>query len=206
MTWLAFLLEASLISLSGVMAPGPLTTVTVGKGSRSPHVGGLVAVGHGIVEFPLMVFIFYGLGSLLARVHVRAIIALVGGLFLLLMGLDMFRSIQRSNVEPGADARSPILAGMLLSAGNPYFLVWWATVGATLISRSMDFGWMGFVSLAVVHWLCDLGWLYFLSVISFRGGQFFGRRFQQVIFALCGGFLLFFGGKFIADAVSTLFM
>ena len=206
MTWLAFLLEASLISLSGVMAPGPLTTVTVGKGSRSPHVGGLVAVGHGIVEFPLMVFIFYGLGSLLARVHVRAIIALVGGLFLLLMGLDMFRSIQRSNVEPGADARSPILAGMLLSVGNPYFLVWWATVGATLISRSMTFGWPGFASLAVVHWLCDLGWLYFLSVVSFRGGQFFGRRFQRVLFALCGGFLLFFGGKFIADAVSTLFM
>lgn len=63
----AFLLEASLISLSGVMAPGPLTTVTVGKGSRSPHAGGLVAIGHGIVEFPLMIFIFYGLGVLLTR-------------------------------------------------------------------------------------------------------------------------------------------
>lgn len=206
MTWLAFLLEASLISLSGVMAPGPLTTVAVGKGSKSPHVGGLVAIGHGIVEFPLMVFIFYGLGSLLTRAYVKAVIAPIGGLFLLLMGLDMFRSIKRSTTGSMADDRSPILAGMLLSAGNPYFLVWWATVGATLIFRSMNFGWMGFVSLAVVHWLCDLGWLYFLSVLSFRGGQFFGRRFQQVVFALCGGFLLFFGGKFIADAVGTLFM
>jgi len=206
MSWLAFLMEASLISLSGVMAPGPLTTVTVGKGSESPHVGGLVAIGHGIVEFPLMIFIFYGLGGFLTRVYVRAAIALVGGLFLLLMGLDMFRSIKRSAADSTADDRSPVLAGVLLSAGNPYFLVWWATVGATLISRSMTFGWPGFASLAAVHWLCDLGWLYFLSVVSFRGGQFLGRRFQRVLFALCGGFLLFFGGKFIADAVSTLFM
>jgi len=202
----AFLLEALLISLSGVMAPGPLTTVTVGKGSRSPHAGGLVAIGHGIVEFPLMIFIFYGLGVLLTRTYVKAAIALVGGLFLLLIGLDMFRSIKQATIGSSEDTHSPLLAGVLLSAGNPYFLVWWATVGATLVSRSMDFGWVGFSSFAIVHWLCDLGWLYFLSVLSFRGGQFFGRKFQQVIFALCGGFLLFFGGKFIADAVNTLLM
>ena len=65
MPLLTFLLEAVLVSLSGVMAPGPITAVTIGKGSDSPHAGALVAVGHGIVEFPLMIAIFYGFGRVL---------------------------------------------------------------------------------------------------------------------------------------------
>jgi len=50
-----FLLEAALISLSGVLAPGPMTAVTVGEGTRSPHAGAWIAVGHGIIEIPLMI-------------------------------------------------------------------------------------------------------------------------------------------------------
>lgn len=53
MALLTFLFTAVIISLSGVMAPGPMTTVTISKGSKSPYAGALIAVGHGIVEFPL---------------------------------------------------------------------------------------------------------------------------------------------------------
>ena len=89
MPLLAFLLEAVFISLSGVLAPGPMTAMAVGKGSDSPHAGALLAVGHGIVEFPLMVAILYGFGVLLNRDGVRVGIALVGGLFLLVMAIAM---------------------------------------------------------------------------------------------------------------------
>lgn len=65
MPLLTFLFEAVLISLSGVLAPGPITAVTIGKGKESPHAGAFVAIGHGIVEFPLIISIFYGFGYLL---------------------------------------------------------------------------------------------------------------------------------------------
>ena len=204
MPFLAFLLETVLISLSGVLAPGPITAVTIGKGSESPHAGALVAMGHGIVEFPLMLSIFYGFGRLLDSFYVKAVIALVGGLFLLVMGVGMFRSIKRLEVGSSSSSRSPVVAGVLLSLGNPYFLIWWATVGAMLISRSADFGMLGFLAFMLSHWLCDFVWCYFLSVLSFRGGRFFGMGFQKVIFAVCGVFLLYFGGRFIADAVKSL--
>ena len=55
-----FLVQAVLISLTGVMAPGPITAVTIAKGSESKHAGAWIAIGHGVVEFPLMVLIFYG--------------------------------------------------------------------------------------------------------------------------------------------------
>jgi len=206
MPLLIFLFEAVLISLSGVMAPGPITAVAVGEGNESPHAGALVAIGHGIVEFPLMISIFYGFGYLLNLFYVKAVIAFVGGLFLLVMGVSMFRSIKQVEVSSSKYSRSPVIAGILLSLGNPYFLVWWATVGAALILRSISFGILGFSVFALAHWMYDFLWCYFLSALSFKGGRFLGRRFQKVVSAMCGVLLLFFGGKFIADAVRAFLM
>jgi len=59
----AFLLEAVLISLSGVMAPGPVTAVAVSKGTKSPHVGALIALGHSINPFILLLEEYAGWGG-----------------------------------------------------------------------------------------------------------------------------------------------
>lgn len=206
MPFMTFLAEAVLISLSGVMAPGPITTVVIGKGSESPHAGAWVALGHGIVEIPLMVAVFFGVGYLLDAPYVQASIALLGGLFLLWMGIGMLRGIKQESIRGRGYGSSPVVSGILLSIGNPYFLVWWATVGAALIMRSVRFGVMGFLAFALAHWLCDFAWDYFLSALSFKGGQFFGRRFQEVIFVACGVLLLFFGGKLILDGVRSLIL
>ena len=151
-----FLVEATLISLSGTIAPGPITATVVGRGSKSPHAGALVAIGHGIVEIPLMVAVFYGIGQLFDLPYVKTGIALVGGLFLLVMGVGMLRSIKQGEIDSIEQGRTPVIAGIVLSVGNPYFLVWWATVGAALILRSVEFGVWAFVIFGLLHWLCDL--------------------------------------------------
>jgi threonine/homoserine/homoserine lactone efflux protein len=197
----SFLLQTILISLSGVMAPGPITAVTIGQGNRSPHAGALIALGHGVVEFPLMAVVFFGAGSLLAISPVKAAVFTLGGIFLFWMGFGMLRSIGRVQVETRGEGGSPLVSGILLSLWNPYFLLWWVTVGATLITTAVKFGTLGLLLFALAHWLCDLIWLYFLSAISFKGGHVFGIIFQKVVFGICGTFLLFFGGKFLLDAI-----
>jgi len=204
MAYVTFLLEAVLVSLSGVMAPGPITTVSVGFGNKDPWAGARVAVGHGLVEFPVMAGVFFGVGAVIDLPVVQAVIALVGGGFLLYMGIGMLRSIRQEKIPGSTSRRSPVAAGALLSLGNPYFLVWWATVGATLIFRAVEFSFWGFAAFAVAHWTCDLVWDTFLSQLSFQGKQFFGRRFQQVIFALSGGFLIFYSGKLFLDGAHML--
>ncbi len=201
---LAFLLEAVLVSFSGVMAPGPLSATVVARGSESPHAGAVVAIGHGIVELPLMACILLGLGFLLKQFYVRVAVALVGGLFLSVMGVGMLRSIKRVEFSASKNTHSSMVAGIVLSAGNPYFLVWWATVGATLISRSVRFGVLGFLSLALLHWLCDFVWLYLLSCLSFKGKTFLGKGFQRAVMAISGVLLLFFSARFILGAVGEL--
>ncbi len=54
-----FLASVVVISLSGVLMPGPLFAVTLKKAAKSKVAGALIAVGHGIVEFPLMFLIFF---------------------------------------------------------------------------------------------------------------------------------------------------
>jgi len=206
MVFLRFLLQTVLISLSGVMAPGPVTAVTVGKGSESPHAGAMISLGHGIVEFPLMIALFYGFGVVFKIPLIKGIVALLGGVFILFMGLGMLREMKTAKLNVQKESHSPLVAGMLLSIGNPYFLLWWATVGVTLILRSVGFGLWGFLVFALVHWLCDFAWLYFLSALSYKGGSFFGKRFQQVIFGVCGVALIFFSFLFIVDSVKTVIM
>jgi len=201
----AFLLEAVLISLSGVIAPGPVTAVTVSKGTKSPHAGAMIALGHGIVEIPLMILILYGFGDILKITYIKAIIGLLGGLFLLKIGLGLLKGIKQTKIDSANSPSSPLRAGIILTLANPYFLVWMATIGSILIFRSYAFGLLGFTIFVIAHWSCDFLWLYFLSALSFKGGQFFGKRLQQVLFAMCGVFLLFFSAKFVYDAAKIIF-
>lgn len=199
-----FLLQTVFISFSGVMAPGPITAATIGKGSKNPHAGALISFGHGIVEFPLIFLIFLGFDSLINKPYVREGIGIAGGLFLLWMGIDILRGLKVSELNNKTEKRSPITAGVFLSLGNPYFIIWWATIGAALIARSAKFGFFWFAVFAVIHWLCDFLWLYFLSIMSYKGGTFFGKKFQKGIFLICGIFLFFLGGKFIWDALNSI--
>ena len=92
-----------------------------------------------------------------------------------------------------------------MSLSSPYFLIWWATIGAALALRAAAYGWAGLLAFASVHWSCDFGWLYLLSALSYRGGRAFGQRFQQVVLLVCGLFLVSIGGRYLYQAGLTLF-
>ncbi len=205
---ITFIVSVVGVSLSGVLMPGPVTAVTMARGSESPHAGAWVSIGHGVIELPLMALIYFGAGALFKLAPVKIGIGLAGGLILLWMGSSMLRDYNKvdsaaAETKMAGYTRSPFLAGILLSAGNPYFLVWWATVGAALVSQSLQFGLIGFGILVAAHWSCDLIWYYFLSALSFGGGRFFGARLQQGVFIVCGLALIYFSGYFMVKAVFT---
>ena len=204
----AFLTQAMLISLSGVMAPGPLTVVVVGKGTRSARAGGLIALGHGAVEFPLMVLIALGLGPFFQHEVFAALVGLAGGAVLLWMSAGLLMSLRRRSAQdPGPERlreASPFMAGILMTGGNPYFIVWWATVGATLVFRAWSFGVWQFAVFAVLHWSLDLIWYFFLSSAAFKGAKLLGDRFLKGVSLVAGLALLYFGARFVVDALGSL--
>ena len=200
-----FILTIVGISLSGVMAPGPITAATLAAGERSRHAGVWICVGHMLVELPLILLVAAGLGALLQSTRIRAGIGFFGGLFLLAMGLQLLASLRKSDAGSVVLAeRHPLWIGVVLSGANPYFLLWWATVGLTLTSRAMEFGFLALGLFAMLHWMCDLGWLEVLSIAGFKGSQAFGSRSQKAISAICALMFLGFGAKFVYDAASIM--
>lgn len=211
--WL-LLLSTVTISLSGVMMPGPVFAVTVAHGRRSPWAGALVAIGHGLIEFPLIALVYWGLASVFEHEAVQVGIGLIGGAMLVWMGASMVRGVLRgrrseaslvgdtSLDEPQENrpARS-ILAGLATSAANPYFFLWWATVGALLVSRSLAFGLGGLILVALTHWLCDLGWDTLVAWLTYRSRRLWTPAVHRVVFGLCGLTLTGFGGYFALSAV-----
>jgi len=205
MELLIFLATVVGISLSGVMAPGPVTTAAIAMGARSRYAGPFIAVGHGIVEFPLMILIVLGMDKIFKSTSTQIIIGLAGGTFLLIIAIQMLRSLTNSkDPEANVTKSGPMVAGIVLSGGNPYFLLWWATVGLTLAMTAKGLGIWAFALFAIVHWLCDLVWLSALSWASFKGSMLLGPRVQRTVLLICSLALLAFGLFFIYNAIRPL--
>jgi threonine/homoserine/homoserine lactone efflux protein len=206
MELLLFLSQVFVISLSGVMAPGPVTAAAIAMGARSKFAGVLIAVGHGIIEFPLMILIVLGMDKILKSTSTQVVIGLAGGTFLLVMGVQMLlTSLQKVESQTSKAAKTgPVMAGIVLSGGNPYFLLWWATVGLALATTARSFGVWAFVIFAMVHWLCDLVWLWALSWASFKGSVLLGPIVQRIVLVICSAALLTFGVFFAYRATRLI--
>lgn len=198
---LALLATVTAISLTGVMAPGPVTAVTITKGAARKEAGALIAVGHGIVEVPVIVLIGLGFAAFMAVPGVRVAVGIVGGGVLIWMGLNMLRTRPQAFEQRREVAGGCVLAGLTTTAANPYWFVWWATVGAALVVSASAWGLVGLLAFAVTHWLCDLGWLSFLSWGVFTSKRIWTPTVYRVVLAVCGAVLLGFGIYFISSGV-----
>ncbi len=196
---LLFLGSVAVISLSGVMMPGPVFAVTIARSYKSQFAGIRVAVGHALIEIPLILLIYYGFASFFQDTLVQKALFLVGGAVLVWMGIRMLRARGRT-MEKGKDLpRNSIFAGVTTTALNPYFILWWATVGSMLIMKSLSFGLTGLSLFAVVHLLCDFGWLAFVSVLVYRTKSLWGGRVQQGLLIASSLLLIGFGGWFLSS-------
>ncbi len=200
-----FLAEVVGVSLTGVMMPGPVTAAAIMMGSRNRFAGALMAVGHGIIEFPLMILIVLGMDVILESARIKIAIGFTGGAFLLFMAIQMVRSLRSvENQQVKVTRSGPIVTGIILSGGSPLFLFWWASVGLNLAITASGIGIWAFALFAIVHWLCDLIWFSILSWASFKGAVLLGPRRQKKILLICLLALFVFGLFFIYNATSTL--
>jgi len=196
-----FLISVIFISLSGVMAPGPLFAMTVAKGVKDKIAGVLISFGHGVIEFPLMFLIYFGFAQLLKSEIVQTIIGLIGGLILIYMGFRMVKAEKKMGEEYGGSGHGSFIAGVLTTGSNPYFLVWWATTGTTLVRNAAVFGLLGFLVFALTHWLCDLLWNTLVSVTVFRSRRFWTKKVHSIIFGFCFVVFMGFGVWFVISAL-----
>ena len=199
-----FLASVLLISLSGVLLPGPLFAVTIKKASKNKTAGVLIALGHGIVELPLMLLIFFLLSKLTIPPIVQVGVGLVGGFLMVFMGLQAFRNRHKQDEAAVNMKRESILAGAWTTAANAGFILWWLTIGTALILNAKLFGLLGFSIFAGVHWLTDFFWYTVVALLIFKSQRFWTERTQMGITLFCVVVFMGFGAYFMVSALWSL--
>ncbi len=201
---LTFLLSVIVISLSGVMLPGPVFAVTIAKSYKSQLAGTQIAIGHALVEIPVILLIYFGFARFFQDEPVQLALSVLGGAVLIWLGIGMFRARTRVIGMSRDLPYNSVVAGMVTSALNPFFIFWWATIGSMLIMKSLEFGTAGFALFVPTHWLCDLGWLSFVSVMVYKTRSLWGRKFQEGLFITSSLLLIGFGGWFLISGLQLI--
>jgi threonine/homoserine/homoserine lactone efflux protein len=215
MNVLEFAGEVILVSLSGVLSPGPLFFANLIYGSKEGFRSGIkIAFGHTIVELPLVILLVIGASQIhytdLTSIGNLKIVGIVGG-----VAIVAFSILQIKDIIKGKDAsitldnnskkeiqriscnnrNRPIVVGILLSALNPFFLAWWLTVGLKLIWDSISsFGVLsGTVSLFSFHIWMDYAWLTLVSYLVFKGTSILKSRYYKMLLLALSMMFGFYG-------------
>ncbi|MFQ5976866.1 MAG: LysE family transporter [Candidatus Heimdallarchaeota archaeon] len=197
MELILFLIMVGIISLSGVLMPGPVFAATIAKGAESKHAGAWITLGHLLVEGPLIIAIAIGLQYFFTHSLIKIAISLAGGILLGYMGSRMFLMRGNPAVVEQAIPTNPVFAGSITTGSNPYFILWWATIGASLIFIALDFGFVGILAFIIVHEACDMGWNYLVSYTVYSSKTLWNQKVHALVFGACGLFLIFFGIYFV---------
>lgn len=190
------------IGLTGALAPGPTLVATINASIAGNWTTGLkVSLGHLIVELFLVVLILFGLASV--ALPYTSAIAGIGGLALILFGgltIAGSRKATLSN-KPVQPFSSPYMAGAITSAANPYFWIWWLSIGSAMIIAGLQGG-LVFVGIFMIgHWSADTAWYTLVSTGVSKGRTILYDSAYRKIITICGIFLLLFGMYYLSTSM-----
>ncbi len=198
---LEVLAMAFTVGLTGALAPGPTLVATVNSSLQDGwKAGPKVAAGHAFLESLIFLLILGGLADAMLA-HTR-IISLAGGLALIAFGvITLSGSRSALLVAPGIGlAGNAYLSGLITSAANPYFWIWWLSVGSALLLSGLKAGIFLAAVFMIGHWGADFGWYLLVSVSLDRGRAALSQGNYRRILAACGLFLICFGLYFLSGA------
>ena len=179
---------------------------------RGFRAGPLIVLGHAILEMALLAAVVGGLAGWLARVSVMGVLGVVGGGMLVAMGVQMALTAEkaveealRGGADPATAIRGPVLTGIITSVSNPYWILWWATIGLALVAKAMECGGPGLAVFYSGHILSDLAWYSVVSAAVASGRRICPPWVYRALFVFCGLALVGLGAFFFGSGAGGLF-
>ena len=210
---LAIFGSSFLVGLSGAVSPGPLLAFNIQETMRRGFMAGpYVATGHAMLELLVVAALALGLSQVIGSDPLIATVGVLGGLFLLWLGWRMLRDPTRSApwlTDPRHDTSrqsvtGPIVGGILVSLSNPFWTVWWITVGAAFITRSLELGLLGIGAFYLGHILADYSWYSLVSIVLASGRRLMTDHIYRGIMLTSGAFLALMGVYFVLTGANLL--
>jgi threonine/homoserine/homoserine lactone efflux protein len=208
LSFLVIFFSSMVVAFSGAMMPGPLLTVTISESTRRGATAGpLLIAGHALLELLLVVGLLLGLGPLFENNLFFLIVAFLGGAIMLYMAWGMLKSIPSLTLQFDVTAEKKnnlLLSGILMSLANPYWIIWWATIGIGYILSAQKMGFGGVVVFYLGHILGDLIWYTAISFSIAKGRKLFNDKVYRLLIAVCGCFLIAFAFYLVVSAFGRL--
>jgi threonine/homoserine/homoserine lactone efflux protein len=196
------------IALSGALMPGPLLTYTVAESARRGFwAGPIIMLGHGCLELGLVVLLLLGIGAIINQPVIMGVVGLTGAVILWWLGYGLMSSARNAQLTlTGGDDRSiqPFWAGIIMSLANPYWLIWWVTLGLGYVLFAYKYGLWGVIFFFIGHFLADLFWYSLVALAVAQGKKFISDRAYHGFMIICALFLMVFGCYFGYQGVKTL--
>jgi len=190
------------ISASGVMSPGPLFVATVSHGLREgTRAGFKMAIGHTIVELPLVILLGIGVFSFESFPEFRTIISIFGAITLFVFAAIQIRTIfVKKELVLSNPKQGPLITGIVLSALNPFFIIWWLAIGFKLISDAMlMWSFVGILIVFVFHIWMDFAWLGTVSFLASKSSKILSNKNYKILMMGLSLMLVYFGIMFLVD-------
>jgi threonine/homoserine/homoserine lactone efflux protein len=191
-----------IISASGVMSPGPLFAANITYGLKEGFRSGIkIAIGHSIVELPLVILLGIGVFSLEIFPEFRVIISIFGAITLFGFAIMQIKSIFKKNSGISTKPKhGPIITGILFSALNPFFIIWWLTIGFKLISDAMlIWAFAGILIVFVLHIWMDFVWLGMVAFLASKSVKIISNKNYKIMISGLSLILIYFGITFLTD-------
>ena len=201
---LEFTVLVIVVSASGVMAPGPLFAANISYGLRDGVKSGIkMAIGHTIVEFPLVILLGIGAFSLEIFPEFRILISIFGAITLFAFAFMQIKTVlQKKEDTISTPKQGPLVTGIALSALNPFFIIWWLTIGFKLISDAMlIWAFTGILIVFVMHIWMDFVWLGGISFLASKSSKIISNRNYKTLMIVLSLMLVYFGITFLVDIV-----
>jgi threonine/homoserine/homoserine lactone efflux protein len=199
---LSMLLLGFVIGLTGALAPGPTLVATINASLSGDWTAGLkVSLGHIVIETAIFLLIVLGLAAV-AQPYTAAIAA-VGGMALVVFGVMTIAGSRTVSLaaSPAGAVANPYTAGLITSAANPYFWIWWLSVGSAMVIAGLEGGLVLAGIFMVGHWCADTGWFTLVSAGVSRGKTILSDRTYRWVMAGCGVFLVLFGLYYLSGVL-----
>ncbi len=200
---------------SGAVVPGSLLAVVVRESVRAGWAAGpVMMIGHGLLELIAVILLITGLIAFARAPRVRGTIGIAGGLVLLYLsyqtllisgetGAAALRSAGATQGTGGGWGRL-VWLGALMSVANPYWWLWWATIGTAHAGWAVQRGKLGGGVYFSGHILSDVAWYSAVSVALGAGRSLLSPSILRGIYVVCAVFLVAIGTVFLAAGVRAL--
>ena len=206
MDLLTFVATIVIVTASGALVPGPLFFATVSQGAKHGAKTGLVfSIAHTIVEFSLIMLFAIGLLTIASEPIVKVVVGISGGVVLILFGAFQIRNSFKSDLtelkKPKSSYKHLFLLGLAFTGLNPYFIIWWLTVGGQLIIIALEFAaLLGVVFMFLCHVWMDYVWLTGVAYFAKKGTNVMGFKWYKPLMIIFGAVLIYFGSRFVLEA------